>query len=1035
MTNNPVLPPSLAPHPTNVISAGNTQCNPLHEDWLNNTAILADPTSQPPAPGEISSLHDSSGSEVEDISEGESDDEYVSQHEQENADKGGRDNQSEREGQNNDPGENEARPGDGNDPDDETDSEHSSTTESEEDDSDDSTVSDGEWDHMLAHQDDDMEMDQPYELPNPGNPSASHSDDSNLNNEVELEELVDEHGNRVFIERYPNPLAGEPIHREAPPRRQYRDVGELMNNEAFKIAHLLMVSGMSARNRNSYLRLKRIRAIMPWDTNRAMMQDIDKLPHGPEWKVKAIEITGDVGVEVAEYWCRNALECLKQILQDKQLGPHIRFKVYRKWTSRDKNERIHDELFTADWNWDTQEEIDKADPNATVISLIISSDETKVTTFSGDKKAHPVYLTIGNLPKHLRRRISKRANILIGYLPVPKLDCISGKEKRRITRRKLFHHCMKTILQPLEDACKQGVEILCADGGVKPTERGDLKNSPPRETKEIIEAIETHRLTGSATYLRLGLFNVIPFWSDYPHVKPGSFLTPDLLHQLHKGVMKDHLTKWVTHIISEATVNERHKSMPEHHGMRHFKNGISAVSQWTGRELKEMAKVLLPVASDAKDPAVMSAARALLDFMYLSHSSSLSDKELEGMENALRTFHQHKDVFKRAGAVKTKKAFHGIPKIHMIQHYVELIRQLGTPDGYNTETAERLHIDFAKMGYRASNKVNATKQMALYIQRMEAIAMHATYLEERERVAPDNPQRRNDRLEEEMDDEEWDAWYDEEEEQDALDEIDEAAVREEVAIKLDDFIAGRPMPGNGGGRWEAKQPQEDVDMTDDPQDDWPLIFHPVPELVIAKTPTTANVSLAHLHNKHGATKILPALLSFLKRDTGRTAAQLRIELAGVTTLNIWSRARLIHAPPPFKPFEGPSLDVVRAWPEKFDRYERVSRPARFDTVLVLMDNSASGIHRYRVGRVRVIFEIPQRRERGLYDGKLAYVEMFNVASRQPVEPAGLFTVTRSVQDGSRICIVVPLSQIRMTCHLAPQYNSFHPEEPLTLHSD
>ncbi|KAG8724026.1 hypothetical protein FRC12_024380 [Ceratobasidium sp. 428] len=216
--------------------------------------------------------------------------------------------------------------------------------------------------------------------------------------------------------------------------------------------------------------------------------------------------------------------------------------------------------------------------------------------------------------------------------------------------------------------------------------------------------------------------------------------------------------------------------MPEHHGMRHFKNGITSVSQWTGRELKEMAKTLLPVISDAEDPHVVIAARALLDFAYLAHSSSLSDSELEAMETALRTFHEHKYVFKRAGAVKTKKAFHGIPKIHMIQHYSYLIRQLGTPDGYNTETSERLHIDFAKMGYRASNKVNATKQMALYIQRMEALAMHATYLEELGRAIPDPLPLRLDRDEEEgQEGEDWDEWHDEEEEE-YQDVIDDAAL-------------------------------------------------------------------------------------------------------------------------------------------------------------------------------------------------------------------------------------------------------------------
>jgi hypothetical protein len=89
---------------------------------------------------------------------------------------------------------------------------------------------------------------------------------------------------------------------------------------------------------------------------------------------------------------------------------------------------------------------------------------------------------------------------------------------------------------------------------------------------------------------------------------------------------------------------------------------------------------------------------------------------------------------------------------------------------------------------------------------------------------------------------------------------------------------------------------------------------------------------------------------------------------------------------------------------------------------------------YRPARVRVIFQLPPR-FRCWYSGELAYVEMFNVVSQQPLHPTGLFTTTRTFQQGSRLCTIVPLSSIRMTCHLAPRYSIFRPETPLTLHSD
>ncbi|KAG8775726.1 hypothetical protein FRC12_001298 [Ceratobasidium sp. 428] len=342
----------------------------------------------------------------------------------------------------------------------------------------DSKVDDDEgWDEMMAQQA--MNMDIP--LPNPHTPSETSS-----NVPLNLRESKDQFGTKVWIEDYPIRTIGKRLNgddtneentneestneaganKKDPERPDYPDVGQLKDPEAFKIAKLLLESGRSVRNRNCYLRLKRIRAKMPWSTNWAMMQDVDELPHGPDWKVRVSEIKGDIGTESAEWWCQNAFECLKTLLGDKFLAKHFQFKAYREYSSADGSERVRHEMFTADWMWDTQDKIAEQDPHATVMTVIISSDETRLTTFSGDKKAHPVYMTIGNIPKRLRRRISKRAKILIGYLPVPKLNCITDLEKRRVTKRKIFHDCMKVMLQPLEDACREGVKVMCGDGGL-----------------------------------------------------------------------------------------------------------------------------------------------------------------------------------------------------------------------------------------------------------------------------------------------------------------------------------------------------------------------------------------------------------------------------------------------------------------------------------------------------------------------------------------------------------------------------------------
>ncbi|KAF8068597.1 hypothetical protein FPV67DRAFT_1372464, partial [Lyophyllum atratum] len=56
-----------------------------------------------------------------------------------------------------------------------------------------------------------------------------------------------------------------------------------------------------------------------------------------------------------------------------------------------------------------------------------------------------------------------------------------------------------------------------------------------------------------------------------------------------------------------------------------------------------------------------------------------------------------------------------IGKLHNIKHYVDSIRALAA--GFNLEATERLHIDLAKVGYRAMNKKAYIKQMTVWLQR------------------------------------------------------------------------------------------------------------------------------------------------------------------------------------------------------------------------------------------------------------------------------------------------------------------------------
>lgn len=76
------------------------------------------------------------------------------------------------------------------------------------------------------------------------------------------------------------------------------------------------------------------------------------------------------------------------------------------------------------------------------VSFIIATDQTNLTKLSGSKVAWPVYA-------------------------VAKLTWITNLEERRRKKWELYHASMSMILEPLKDVSRDGVEMRCADGGVR----------------------------------------------------------------------------------------------------------------------------------------------------------------------------------------------------------------------------------------------------------------------------------------------------------------------------------------------------------------------------------------------------------------------------------------------------------------------------------------------------------------------------------------------------------------------------------------
>ncbi|KAI9455285.1 hypothetical protein HD554DRAFT_2030982 [Boletus coccyginus] len=161
------------------------------------------------------------------------------------------------------------------------------------------------------------------------------------------------------------------------------------------------------------------------------------------------------------------------------------------------------------------------------------------------------------------------------------------------------------------------------------------------------------------------------------------------------------------------------KMMTSHQKLHYFKNDISGVSQWTGKEHKEMEKVFTGLVASRQDPWLMSAVRSTLNFILYSSLQSHTSKTLTMFKTTLDFFHAHKEVFIELGG---QEASHfNILKIHAMEHYVNMIWWFGSADSFNTESPKQLHIDYAKDAYRAMNKKDFIIQMTVWLHCQEAI--------------------------------------------------------------------------------------------------------------------------------------------------------------------------------------------------------------------------------------------------------------------------------------------------------------------------
>jgi hypothetical protein len=271
-------------------------------------------------------------------------------------------------------------------------------------------------------------------------------------------------------------------------------------------------------------------------------------------------------------------------------------------------------------------------------------------------------------------------------------------------------------------------------------------------------------------------------------------------------------------MIGDEELDRRFKAVSSYPGLQFFKNRISGVSQWTGSEHKEMQRVFVCTMAGSVRDKELTVVQSLIDFIYYTQFQQHTSKALAALQQTLEVFHTHKDILIKQGIWK----HFNIPKFHNIQHYVASIIAMGSVDSYNTEFPEHLHINFTKEAYDASNKHDYTEQMAVWLQRQDAISLRQGYLAWLFPVVNEDLVKLS-----------------------IVDEDDE-----DKADNSDLIAIAQVQQSHDPNRISTCEQSTDM-----------LLYH------IAKSPAQRNIPVSEIITAHGAVDFIPALHIFLKSTT------------------------------------------------------------------------------------------------------------------------------------------------------------------------
>ncbi|EIW77696.1 hypothetical protein CONPUDRAFT_108937 [Coniophora puteana RWD-64-598 SS2] len=486
---------------------------------------------------------------------------------------------------------------------------------------------------------------------------------------------------------------------------------------------------------------------IPWQSFSVTYQGPRPASNVPPWM--------EAGYDV---WFRDPRKVVENMLGRPDFQNELDLTPYRDYDKKDN--RRYENLFSGDWAWKQATKISK-DPNthgSTFVPVILGSDKTTVSVATGNTEYYPLYASIGNVHNGTRRA-RRNAVVLIGFLSIPKTNkAFSGDAKFRHFRRQLYHASLSAILQPLKDGMTMPEIVRFGDGHYRRVIYGlgpyiadypeqvllsgivqgwcpkcfafpdDLDGGDPLLRTQALTETYVRAFRPTTCWDDFGIIaDVVPFTNDFPRADIHELIAPDILHQLIKGVFKDHLVDWVVEYIKAEhpagdaadildDIDRRIAAIAPFAGLRRFPQG-RGFKQWTGDDSKALMKVYIATIEGHVPTEIVRTFRAFLEFCYTVRRDVITEDDLTQLEDALSRFHHYRTVFVDNGIGNPAS----LPRQHALPHYIYMIRQFGAPNGLCSSITESKHIQAVKEPWRRSSHFNALGQMLETNQRLDKL--------------------------------------------------------------------------------------------------------------------------------------------------------------------------------------------------------------------------------------------------------------------------------------------------------------------------